>query len=261
MTQTLFNIQDLNLAYAQQEVVTQLNLRIPKGQVLTVIGENGSGKSTLLNALSGLIKPSQGVILLNDQNIQTQSAQYLARQITSIGQSDVNIADMPVWTRIAQGYIPQLGATFYPGPQEQQAIKDLAKDLELEDCLERTLGQLSGGERRRVHLARALIHPSSKVMILDEPFANVDIGHQPVILKVLRERINAGHTLICALQQLHLVFELGGMALGLKKGKKVVFEEPVRALQENNLKLLFNRKGRLHRSDDHFHGVLFESQK
>jgi ABC-type Mn2+/Zn2+ transport system ATPase subunit len=156
--------------------------------------------------------------------------------------------------------MPHLGATFHPGPQEQQAIEELALQLDLQDCLERTLGQLSGGERRRVHLARALIHPSSEILILDEPFANVDIGHQPVILKVLKERIHAGHTIICALQQLHLVLELGGIVLGLKKGKKVVFQEPKVALQEDNLNLLFNRKGRLYQSDDHFHGILFESK-
>jgi iron complex transport system ATP-binding protein len=260
VAQDIFDIKNLSLSYEESVVISKLSLAIPKGQVLTVIGENGSGKSTLLNALAGLIRPHEGHITLHGKSILDYSPRHLAQHISSVGQSDIRIADMPVWARIAQGYIPHFGTTFHPGPKELQAIQQLAKQLHLSECLQRTLGQLSGGERRRVHLARALINPLSEILILDEPFANVDIGHQPLIVNALRKRLECGHTIICALQQLHLVLELGGTVLGLKDGKKVVFHKPEEALTENNLNVLFNRKGRLYQSEDHYHGVLFESK-
>ena len=259
MNKALFEIQNLALSYGQNKVLDDVNFCIHEGQMLTVIGENGSGKSSLLNTLAGLIPIQSGTVNLNNASLHEQSPQELAQQISSLGQNDIQIFDMPVWSRIAQGYMPHQGATFFPGAHETEVIKQIAQRLQIDHCLDRLLGQLSGGERRRVHLARALVNPKPQIIILDEPFANIDVGHQPLIVEIIRERQQQGATIICSVQQLHLVVELQGDVLGLKKGRQIVLGPPKEALTEENLERLFSRQARYHQSDDNFHGVLFKS--
>ncbi len=261
MTTTLFEIQNLSLSYGHNKVLDDLCFCITEGQILTVIGENGSGKSSLLNTLAGLIPIHSGTVNLNDKSLHEHGPQKLAQQISSLGQNDIQIFDMPVWSRIAQGYIPHQSATFFPGPHETEAITQIAQRLQIDNCLNRHLGQLSGGERRRVHLARALVNPKPQIIILDEPFANIDVGHQTLVVELLRERLQQGHTIICSIQQLHLVFELQGNVLGLKDGQKIMMGPPHAALTETNLERLFSRRARYHKSDDDFHGILFKTSK
>ena len=185
---TVFSIQNLKLTYANKCILDDINLEISEGQMVTVIGENGSGKTTLLNTLVGLTPVQKGTVSLHGKPIQTYETHLLAQQISSLGQSDIRIDDMPVWSRISQGFIPNRGPAFVPGPKETAWIQNIAERLKIADCLDLTLGQLSGGERRRVHLARALVNPSPQIIILDEPFANIDIGHQTLITTILRER-------------------------------------------------------------------------
>ena len=103
------------------------------------------------------------------------------------------------------------------------------------------------------------MNPKPQIIILDEPFANIDVGHQPLIVEIIRERQQQGATIICSVQQLHLVVELQGDVLGLKEGRKIVLGPPKEVLTEENLERLFSRQARYYRSDDNYHGVLFKS--
>ena len=208
------------------------------------IGENGSGKSTLLDTLAGIQSRVKGELLFKGNPLAAKSPPQLARSISSLGQSDLNITDLPVWMRVAQGFIPHEGTAFVPNAAHRAAITAIAEELKFSHCLNRRLGQLSGGERRRVNIARALIDARQEVIVLDEPFANLDVGHQPVVVDALLRRHQAGQSVVCAIQQLHLVPSLGGNVVGLRCGRTVTQGSAAEVLNERYL-FETGRKGRL----------------
>ena len=143
--------------------------------------------------------------------------------------------------RVAQGFIPHEGTAFVPNAAHRAAITAIAEELKFSHCLNRRLGQLSGGERRRVNIARALIDARQEVIVLDEPFANLDVGHQPVVVDALLRRHQAGQSVVCAIQQLHLVPSLGGNVVGLRCGRTVT-SSAAEVLNERYLFEIFGRK-------------------
>ena len=185
-----------------------------------LLGPNGAGKSTLFKILTGKEEPDSGTVEVGD----TVRLGYVDQSRDHLDPKN------NVWEEISDGldYMKvnghdtstraYVGAFNFKGPDQQKKV-----------------GQLSGGERRRVHLARALIDPRAKAIILDEPFANVDIGHQPLIVRALQKRHAAGQTIICAVQQLHLVAELGGQVLGMSCGQPQVLGLANEVLTEENL--------------------------
>jgi ABC-type hemin transport system ATPase subunit len=103
-----------------------------------------------------------------------------------------------------------------------------------------------------------LIDHRPKAILLDEPFANIDIGHQPLVIAALQRRQQAGQAIVCAVQQLHLVPDLGGQVLGLGCGHLEVNGPALDILTETNLEKLFRRKGRLVQTAEGFSGLVFE---
>tara|TARA_B100000683_G_scaffold270880_1_gene310709 strand:- start:942 stop:1745 length:804 start_codon:yes stop_codon:yes gene_type:complete len=257
----LFDLKDISVQYGSVSALHNFSYQFLSGSITTIIGENGSGKSTLLNCLAGLVPTHSGAICFEGQMLSNFSPLEIAQSISSLGQSDVKISDMPVWMRVSQGFYPHEGASFVPNAEQQNAIEAIAEELAFHHCLHRQLGQLSGGERRRVNLARALVDPRPKAIVLDEPFANIDIGHQPLVIDALHKRHQTGQTIICAVQQLHLVPELNGTVLGMRGGQMEASGAASDILTDAQLEKLFNRKGRLVQTTEGFSGVLFETPK
>ena len=258
---SLFELKNVSVQYGNVPALQNFSHQFLSGAITTIIGENGSGKSTLLNCLAGLVPICSGSLCIESQMLSNLSPLDIAKSISSLGQSDVKIADMPVWMRVSQGFYPHEGASFVPNAQQQNAIEAIAQELAFHHCLHRQLGQLSGGERRRVNLARALVDPRPKAIVLDEPFANIDIGHQPLVVDALHKRHQSGQSIICAVQQLHLVPDLGGEVLGMRCGQLEATGSASEILTEANLEKLFNRKGRLVQTTEGFSGVVFEMPK
>ena len=112
-----------------------------------------------------------------------------------------------------------------------------------------------------MNLARALVEPRAKAIVLDEPFANIDIGHQPLVVNALKKRHQAGQTIICAIHQLHLLPDLGGDVLGMRCGQLEASGLASEILTETNIEKLFSRKGRMVRTTEGFSGLVFESNE
>ena len=261
MMTPLLDLKHVKVHYGDVLALPDFSHQFFAGSITTIIGENGSGKSTLLNSLAGITPVRAGEIRFEGQVLSSLSRLERAKSISSLGQADINVKDMPVWMRVSQGFYPHEGASFVPSTQEQNAIEEVAHELAFDHCLHRQLGQLSGGERRRVNLARALVDPRPKVILLDEPFANIDIGHQPLVVAALLKRHQGGQTIICAVQQLHLVPDLGGEVLGMRCGQLETCGSASEILTEDNLEKLFSRKGRLIQTAEGFSGLIFESPK
>jgi len=195
MKQTTFlEASELSISNNGTPLFKSLNFSLTKGSIVAVIGENGSGKSTLLDHLAGIKKALGGKVLMQGIDINTLTAPHRCKLIASIGQNDHSCDDIMVNDRIAQGLTPRFGTHFYLSPQIRALVKQAAHLTQVDHLLSRPLGTLSGGERKRVNIARCIVDDEALIYILDEPFAGIDLRHQQKLCDTLMSLANAQKT-------------------------------------------------------------------
>lgn len=224
--------RSLELSWGRRRVLSYLDVSFSTGGLCAVLGANGSGKSTLLKALGGLISPSGGQVLLDSRPILSIPRFQRARKMAWLSQGFQ--ADWPFSVRefVCQGRFPHTGS-FRPLSAKDRTLVDQA--LERCDLLalgSRAITELSGGELQRTCIARALAQ-EARILLLDEPLSQLDIGHQKDILALLESLAVEGHTIIMALHDLNLALAHCDRALVLAKGQLLRDGEPERVIDED----------------------------
>jgi iron complex transport system ATP-binding protein len=203
----MLEIVNLTAGYDSGFAVHGVNMRVETGEVLGIIGPNGAGKTTLLRALTRVLSPRAGSILLEGRDIRHLSLKFLARQIAVVSQS-VPSGDMGVWGFVLLGRLPHYGSfQFLETARDREIVEWAMKLTGAWPFRDRAMAELSGGERQLVLIARALAQ-EPRLLILDEPIAHLDIGHQVGVLDLLR-RLNRdmGLTIVMVLHDLNLAAE------------------------------------------------------
>lgn len=203
----LLEVKNLTCGYGSRAVLREINFQMEGGELLGIIGPNGSGKTTLLRAITRVIKPIKGQIFFEGKDIREISHKELAREIAVVSQ-DPEMGWIGVEEYVLLGRIPHFGELQFLEKKEDFEIA--RKWMDLTDTFRlrgRLLGELSGGERQLVHLARALTQ-EPRLLLLDEPTAHLDITHQVAILDLIR-RLNRefGLTVVMVLHDLNLASE------------------------------------------------------
>jgi iron complex transport system ATP-binding protein len=172
--------------------VRDLTLEVTPGDVVGVIGPNGSGKSTLLKMLAGLLRPQQGEIQLNGRPLGHYAIRVLAQQVAVVPQSVQFVFPFTVREIVGMGRMPHRieqsgwwGGLSAVSQTDRDAVDMVLIDMELEPVAERSILELSGGERQKVLLARALVQQPS-ILLLDEPTASLDLHHQAAVYRRAR---------------------------------------------------------------------------
>ncbi|MEW6325369.1 MAG: ABC transporter ATP-binding protein [Nitrospirota bacterium] len=190
MTMPVFELTGAGCSYPGSGLwaVRHLSLTVQPGEFLGVIGPNGSGKSTLLKLLSGFLRPHEGAVGFEGRPIGGYSARSLARRIAVVPQLGQFAFPFTVEEVVAMGRAPHQAALApwsAPAPEDRAAIEEAMAQLELERLRDRSVLELSGGERQKVLVARALAQRTS-VLLLDEPTASLDLHHQLAVYRLLR---------------------------------------------------------------------------
>jgi cobalamin transport system ATP-binding protein len=212
-------------------VVDEVDVDVADGEWIAVIGPNGAGKTTLLRAVARLV-PYTGRIELAGRPLEEMHRRELSRVLAVVPQEP----STPPWMTVAEyvllGRTPHLGPLGKEGRRDREAAgKSLAR-LDLEGYGERRLGTLSGGERQRVVVARALAQEAS-IVVLDEPTAALDIGHQQQALELLDVlRAQSGLTLVAAMHDLTLAAQYADRMVLLDRGRVVADGAPADVLTE-----------------------------
>lgn len=225
--------QGVSAGYGRRRVLHDISLAAGPGEMVALLGPNGSGKSTLLRVLSGIIPPLAGTVLLDGLNISLHSSRERARRMAFVPQSEPAYFDFSARDIVLMGRYCQAGGGDSP-EDYTEAMRALAATNSLH-LAERPVTQLSGGERRRVLIARALAQ-QAQVILMDEPTAHLDISHQAEILTGLRHLVDAeSRTVIAALHDLNLAAEYCTRVALLSEGRMVVDERPAAALDSKIL--------------------------
>lgn len=202
----MLQAQGIAVQRGERQILSDIDLSLPAGQVIGVLGANGAGKSTLLAALAGELSPSAGRITLNGRPLSAWHAVELASCRAVLPQSPSLQFDLPVATVIGMGAYPHARHTRTGAPrtdsrdtaqaaiaEDQRILQHVLALADVQDLYERRYRRLSGGEQQRVHLARVLYqlllarqgHNEYRVLMLDEPTASLDPRHQLHLLSAV----------------------------------------------------------------------------
>ncbi|MCW5875252.1 MAG: heme ABC transporter ATP-binding protein [Anaerolineales bacterium] len=184
----MLQARDLSVAYGDKTVLHQVGLRLRPGEILGLIGPNGSGKTSLIRALSGVLRPSSGRVLVGKVDLASLPEAQRARQIAVVPQSAELPSSFTVLQCVALGRTPHLNWLGRPGPADEAKVQAALRAAEIEALADRRTGELSGGEKQRVLLARALAQ-DCPFLLLDEPTAHLDLHHQVGSLELLRRMV------------------------------------------------------------------------
>jgi len=180
---TMIAVEDLSVTLDRATVLAGVSCAVPQGGWVALIGPNGAGKSTLIRAVAGLV-PYEGTVLLGGADAATLRARERARLVAYVPQEPVLPPDMTVGQYVLLGRTPHLGYLSTPGRRDRARAQAALERLDVARFAARHLARMSGGERQRVVLARALASDPS-VLLLDEPTSMLDVGHQQQVLELV----------------------------------------------------------------------------
>jgi iron complex transport system ATP-binding protein len=238
MTAALLEASGVGFAYGARTILEDVSFAVRPGELVALCGPNGAGKSTLLRLLIGLHAPSAGVVRLAGAAVPTLSRRQIALRAAFLPQ-DAPV-DLPLTVResVALGRLPHL-ARFQPeGSLDAEAVDRALAATDTTALAGRSVAELSGGERHRVHLARALAQ-EAPLLLLDEPIAGLDLAHQLQALDLLRDTVDAGRGAVVALHDLSLAARRCDRMILLGGGRIAADDRPAAVLTPDNLARLF----------------------
>lgn len=228
---------NLNVTLSGKDILKDVSVEFPTGQLIGLIGPNGAGKSTLLRALAGLQMLESGNIELGRKQLQSIPRLELAKKVTYLPQTGECHWPMNVERVVMLGRHPHVDS-HHLDDVNMQAVEQAIKDTDIEHLIGRPVNELSGGERSRVMLARALA-TQSDVLLADEPIAALDPRHQLEVMSLLRSLAEKGRTVIVVLHELHLAMRYCQQLILLDEGRKVSGGLPKTVLSADTLKTVY----------------------
>jgi cobalamin transport system ATP-binding protein len=182
----MLEIQSLSVRYGSRQILYDLDLTVQPGEILAVVGPNGAGKSTLIRTASGVLRPSHGRVLVNEQDLAALSDMQRARLLAVVPQNNQLPGTFSVYQTALMGRTPYLNWLGHTGPSDHAMTQIALEQTQMSAFANRLVGDLSGGEKQRVLLARALAQ-DAPLLLLDEPTTYLDLQHQSGLLNLIRK--------------------------------------------------------------------------
>jgi iron complex transport system ATP-binding protein len=225
-----------------EPVLNGIELKLEAGEMVALIGPNGAGKSTLLRTAGGVLRPSAGRVLLDDRDLATLKPRDIARQIAVVPQEGPLPAGLVVREMVGLGRTPYTRMLLGPTTRDRAAVDWALEAAGVTDLAERFVDELSGGERQRVILARALAQ-EPRLLLLDEPTANLDLHHQVVMLELVRGLTRErGLTVLAAVHDLQLAALYCDRIALMQAGRMLSHGPPEAVLTEALLLATFGQR-------------------
>lgn len=195
------NVRDVTVIYNNGHVALyNTSFRLDSGTICALVGVNGSGKSTLFKAVMGFLKPSQGSVQIADQPVEIAQRKNWVAYVPQSEEVDWTFP-VSVWDVVLMGRYGYMNFLRVPSAQDKRIALESLERVKMQDFRNHQIGELSGGQKKRVFLARALAQ-SGRIMLLDEPFTGVDVKTESAIIDLLKELRKEGHIILVSTHNL-----------------------------------------------------------
>ncbi|MDG5798841.1 ABC transporter ATP-binding protein [Marinilabiliaceae bacterium ANBcel2] len=242
----MLEYKNISFAYHKEMVLKNVSGIINPGDFHAIIGPNGCGKSTLIKCLNNILHPNKGEVLLNGTPIKSFKKKDLAQTIAYVAQSSSNILPVKVFDTVMLGRVPY--TEWFPGKKDKKIVDMVIDELQLNKMVNRNLNELSGGEKQRVHIARALAQEPG-ILLLDEPTSNLDLKYQIEVMELLKKITTKGISVILAIHDLNLAIRYASHFTLIKNGT-ITGQGKSDVLTQNRLEELYETKIKRGRIDD-----------
>ena len=232
-------VRDVEAAYSEGPVLENVSFVLGRGEFVGLIGPNGAGKSTLIRVASGALKARRGSVLIDGIEVGSIPRLELARRLAVVRQEQRLEFDFTVAEVVAMGRIPHLGRFQSEGPGDHRIVEEALERTGLSPLSRRLVTEISGGERQRAAVARALAQ-QPEILLLDEPTAHLDIAFQLSILDLLgRLAREEGLAVLAVLHDLNLASQHCHRLLLLDSGRLFSDGEPAAVLRRDSIREVF----------------------
>lgn len=227
--------RNISVRYGERSVLGSISFTLNAGEIIAFLGPNGAGKTTLLRALNGSIGISSGSIEIDGKLLDQYSRREIAKRVAVVAQENETKFPVTVLDFVLAGRFANGSAFGWEAETDIAAARKALSDCDLEDFADRLMNELSGGERQRVVLARA-VATDAKLFLLDEPTANLDLAHQALMFRLIRERCREQNcSAVVITHDLNLAAEFANEILMLKDGTTYAFGPPSEVLNQRNI--------------------------
>lgn len=232
-------VLDLVCSYGAARILDGLTFTFDRGSFTGIIGPNGSGKSTLLRAISRVLQPAGGAVLLDDRDLYGLNAREVAKKMAVVPQETTVNFSFTVEEVVMMGRSPHLGRFQGEGKKDYELVNRVMELTNTLHLARRPITAVSGGERQRVIVAKALAQ-DPEIILLDEPTSHLDINHQVEILNLLRRLNREEHvTVVVVFHDLNLAAQYCDSLLLMQKGRIYVMGKPEKVLTADNIKEVY----------------------
>ncbi len=232
-------MQHISLGYGRETIVKDITLQVRPGEMVGLIGPNGCGKSTIIRAISRVISPRSGKILLDGKDVSHIPRRELARLLGVVPQMPLLPSTFTAFEIVLMGRNPHLGLFQYEGPEELAITWQAMARTATQSLAGRRVSELSGGEIQCLLIARVLAQ-ETKAILMDEPTANLDIGRQVEILDLIKNLCTENNlTVMAALHDLNLASQYCDRLVLINNGRIHAEGTPREVVTSQNIKKVY----------------------
>jgi iron complex transport system ATP-binding protein len=211
---------------------------VNRSELVAVVGPNGSGKTTLVRALLGLVPLESGAVLVEGRPVAEWSRRALAQTVGVVGQQEEAVFPLRVAETVMLGRYARLGPLGMPGSVDRAAVSMALERCDIVSLADRSIDSLSGGEWKRVRIARALAQ-EPQALVLDEPTASLDVRHEMELFELVRQLVDGGLAGLVITHHLNLAARFAHRIVLLDRGAVVAVGPPSQVLRRETLSRVF----------------------
>ena len=243
----ILDVQGVRFAYNSHPVLSGVDFRVHPGELVAILGPNGVGKTTLLKCLNGIMRPQQGTVLVQEQNVLTLGPMQVAKSIGYVAQRS-EASRLTVFDAVLMGRRPYM--SWNVGAKDLRTVDAALKRLDLKELSLRYIDELSGGELQKVALARALVQEPC-LLLLDEPTSALDLKNQMEILGMIR-RVVSEHRVaaVMTMHDVNAALRFADSVLCLRQGA-ISFAGPASSITADIVESVYGLPVEIHRLNGH----------